>query len=194
MTLETFLFNSTYYFVLFGFRIYRSSEENTKRLGMLNLVNQLFKVYFRINKLDLCKPLIRVIENAMFRDSFPIAEQITYRYFIGRLAILDSDYKRADQYLSYAFNQCQKFRSNARLILIYLTPVKMLLGHMPKRAMLEQYDVLQFHELSCTLKKGNVAEFDKVVQRNEFFFNQYGIYLNVLKLKKLLHIAIYSSE
>lgn len=166
------------------FYFYRSSDRDTKRIGMLNLVNQLFKVYFRINKLHLCKPLIRAIESSAYKDSFPLAQQITYKYFVGRKAMFDSDYQTADKYLSYAFNHChKKFPKNKRLILIYLVPVKMLLGYMPKREMLERYDVLQFHELACALKEGNIAKFDEVILRHEKFFIEYGIYLIVEKLK-----------
>lgn len=154
---------------------------------MLNLVNQLFKVYFRINKLDLCKPLIRAIENLAFKDSFPLAQQITYRYFIGRIAIFNSSYKSANEHLSYAFNHCQKFPRNTRLILISLVPVKMLLGSMPNRAMLEQFDVLQFHDLACAVKGGNISKFDEVVQRHEKFFIKYCIYLTVIKLKTIVY-------
>lgn len=151
---------------------------------MLNLVNQLFKVYFRINKLHLCKPLIRAIDSSAYKDSFPLAQQITYKYFVGRKAMFDSDYKTADEYLSYAFNHCHKrFPKNKRLILIYLIPVKMLLGNMPKREILQKYDVLQFYELTCALKEGNIAKFDEVIQRHELFFIKYGIYLIVEKLK-----------
>ncbi len=35
---------------------------------MLNVVNQLFKIYFKVNKLHLCKPLIRAIEASPFKD------------------------------------------------------------------------------------------------------------------------------
>lgn len=95
----------------------RSSDEDTKRLGMLNLVNQLFKVYFRINKLHLCKPLIRAIDSSAYKDSFPLAQQITYKYFVGRKAMFDSDYKSADEYLSFAFQNCHKrFPKNKRLV------------------------------------------------------------------------------
>lgn len=86
----------------------RSADEDTKRHGMLNLVNQLFKVYFRINKLHLCKPLIRAIESSAFKDTFPLAEQITYKYFVGRKAMFDSDYKCAEEYLTFAFEMCPK--------------------------------------------------------------------------------------
>lgn len=155
---------------------------------MLNLVNQLFKVYFRINKLHLCKPLIRAIEALSFKDSFPLPEQITYKYFVGRKAMFDSDYKNADEFLSFAFENCwKKFTKNKRLILIYLVPVKMLLGYMPKKEILQRYDVLQFYELSCALKEGNVRKFDDVIQKHETFFIKCGIYLLVEKLKFIVY-------
>ena len=37
-------------------------------IGMLNIVNQLFKIYFSVNKLHLCKPLIRAIESSSLKD------------------------------------------------------------------------------------------------------------------------------
>lgn len=64
-----------------------------------------------------------------------------------------------------------------------MVPVKMLLGYMPKKEVLERYDVLQFHELACALKNGNVRQFDEVIKRHETFFIEYGIYLIVEKLK-----------
>lgn len=82
---------------------------------MLNLVNQLFKIYFRINKLHLCKPLIRAIDSSAFKEYFPLSQQITYKYFVGRKAMFDSDYKNADEYLSFAFENChKKFTKNKR--------------------------------------------------------------------------------
>lgn len=74
-----------------------------------------------------------------------------------------------------------------RLILIYLVPVKMLLGYMPKRDVVEKYDVLQFHELACALKEGNVQKFDEVIERHESFFIECGIYLIVEKLKTIAY-------
>lgn len=155
---------------------------------MLNLVNQLFKVYFRINKLHLCKPLIRAIESSAFKDAFPLPEQITYKYFVGRKAMFDSDYKSADEFLSFAFENCPRdYNRNKRLILIYLVPVKMLLGFMPKKEILQTYDVLQFHELAESLKEGNVRKFDKVIEKHESFFIKCGIYLLVEKLKFIVY-------
>lgn len=63
----------------------------------------------------------------------------------------------------------------------------MLLGYMPKRDVLEKYDVLQFHELASALKEGNVQKFDEVIQRHEAFFIEKGIYLIVEKLKTIAY-------
>ena len=40
------------------------------RWGMLNLVNQLFKIYFKLNKLHLTKPLIRAVDSSPLRDKY----------------------------------------------------------------------------------------------------------------------------
>ncbi|KAJ3666922.1 hypothetical protein Zmor_002345 [Zophobas morio] len=162
----------------------RSAEEDTKRIGMLALVNQLFKVYFRINKLHLCKPLIRAIESSPFKESFSLSQQITYRYFVGRKAMFDSDYKVADEYLTYAFENCHKLsKKNKRLILIYLVPVKMLLGYIPSREVLEKYDLSQLWDLVQAVCQGNLKAFDDLMEKHETFFIKCGIYLIVDKLK-----------
>lgn len=162
----------------------RSSDNDTKRLGMLALANQLLKVYFRINKLHLCKPLVRAIDSSPYRDQFPIAHQITYRYFIGRKAMFDSDYHSANQYLDYAFSKCHKdSHKNKRLILTYLIPVKMILGFMPTQYLLEKYDLLQFWDLVTSVKAGNLRGIDKVLEEHESFFIKAGIFLLVEKLK-----------
>lgn len=162
----------------------RAAEEDSKRIGMLTLVNQMFKVYFRINKLHLCKPLIRAIDSYQYKENFSLSQQITFRYFVGRKAMFDSDYKAADEYLTYAFENCHKLsKRNKRLILIYLVPVKMLLGYVPSYKVLEKYDVIEFWELVRAVCQGNLKLFDEIMEKHESFFIKCGIYLIVDKLK-----------
>ncbi|XP_015585026.1 PCI domain-containing protein 2 [Cephus cinctus] len=166
----------------------RSSEDDTKRWGMLALVNQLLKVYFRINKLHLCKPLIRAIESSALKDQFSLAQQITYKFFVGRKAMFDGDYKAADEYLTYAFERCHKRSTkNKRLILTYLVPAKMLLGYMPKSTVLEKYELTEFWELAEAVRKGDLRSLEKVMSKHETFFVGAGIYLIVEKLKPIAY-------
>ena len=69
----------------------RAAEDVTKRWGMLNLVNQLFKIYFRVNKLHLCKPLIRAVESSALKDRFSKSQLVTYRYVVPSVIPVDSD-------------------------------------------------------------------------------------------------------
>jgi len=162
----------------------RSTEDMSKKWGMLNLVNQLFKIYFRVNKLHLCKPLIRAIESSAFKDRFPKSELVTYRYFVGRKYMFDYSFKEAEEYLRYAFEKCDmRKRKNKRLILIYLIPVKMLLGQMPKESLLQKYDLLQFKGVMSSVKEGNLHQLNKELNQHEKTFINWGIFLILEKLK-----------
>ncbi|RMX36947.1 hypothetical protein pdam_00000969 [Pocillopora damicornis] len=118
----------------------RSSLEVSKKWGMLALVNHLFKIYFKINKLHLCKPLIRAIDSAPIKDQFKLAHLVTYRYFVGRKAIA---------------------------ILIYLIPVKMLLGYIPKEDLLFKYNLNQFVDVVKSVRMGNLALLNETLEREQ---------------------------
>ncbi|XP_070539019.1 PCI domain-containing protein 2-like [Ptychodera flava] len=170
----------------------RAAVEDSKKWGMLYLINQLFKIYFKINKLHLCKPLIRAIDSSNLKDQFPISQRVTYKYYVGRKAMFDSDFKGAEEYLSFAFNHCHRSsRKNKRMILIYLLPVKMLLGQMPVASLLQKYDLLQFADVANAVKKGNLLLFNESLDKHEAFFIKCGVYLILEKLKIITYRSLF---
>uniref|UniRef100_A0A0K2SYY5 PCI domain-containing protein 2 homolog n=3 Tax=Lepeophtheirus salmonis TaxID=72036 RepID=A0A0K2SYY5_LEPSM len=162
----------------------KTSDEVTKRWGMLNIVNQLFKIYFKVNKLHLCKPLIRAIYQTNLRDLYPKSQQVTFKYYVGRQYMFDNKFGEAEKYLSYAFERCHIDSSfNKRAILIYLIPVKMLLGHMPSMDLLKKYNLLEFREVVLAVKEGNLLRLNAALEANEKIFIKCGIFLILEKLK-----------
>uniref|UniRef100_UPI0035902A60 PCI domain-containing protein 2 isoform X2 n=1 Tax=Myxine glutinosa TaxID=7769 RepID=UPI0035902A60 len=162
----------------------RAGIEDSKKWGMLFLVNQLFKIYFKINKLHLCKPLIRAIDSSQLRDSYTMAQRITFKYYVGRKAMFDSDFKQAEDYLSFAFAHCHRdSQKNKRMVLIYLLPVKMLLGHMPTVQLLRKYDLMQFADVTRAVGEGNLLLLNEALNKHETFFIRCGIFLILEKLK-----------
>ncbi|PIK32968.1 putative PCI domain-containing protein 2-like, partial [Apostichopus japonicus] len=144
----------------------RAAVQDSKKWGMLYLINQLFKIYFKINKMHLCKPLIRAIESSNLKDKFSISQLVTYRYYVGRKAMFDSDFKNAETYLSFAFVRCHKScKQNKRLILMYLLPVKMLLA----------------------TSEGNLRLLERTMAEHEGFFIKSGVYLILEKLKTITY-------
>ena len=65
-----------------------------KKLALLEIINTLFRVYFQLNTLRLCKTLINAVNSKQFLefDMFPASQRVTYRYFTGRLNIFDEKY------------------------------------------------------------------------------------------------------
>ncbi|XP_062049900.1 PCI domain-containing protein 2 isoform X2 [Lepus europaeus] len=162
----------------------RAGIEDSKKWGMLFLVNQLFKIYFKINKLHLCKPLIRAIDSSNLKDDYSTAQRVTYKYYVGRKAMFDSDFKQAEEYLSFAFEHCHRSsQKNKRMILIYLLPVKMLLGHMPTIELLKKYHLMQFAEVTKAVSEGSLLLLNEALAKHETFFIRCGIFLILEKLK-----------
>ncbi|KAI5629551.1 PCI domain-containing protein 2 isoform X1 [Silurus asotus] len=162
----------------------RAGIDDSKKWGMLFLVNQLFKIYFKINKLHLCKPLIRAIDSSNLKDDYSMAQRVTYKYYVGRKAMFDSDFKLAEEYLSFSFQHSHRScKRNKRLVLIYLLPVKMLLGHMPTNLLLKKYDLLQFADVTKAVSEGNLLLLNEALAKHETFFIRCGIFLILEKLK-----------
>jgi len=164
----------------------RAAKGVSKKWGMMFLVNQLFKIYFKIGNLHLCKPLIRAIDSSTNKDEFPLAQQVTYKYYVGRKAMFDSNYVQADEHLSFAYENCHKQkRNNLRSILIFLVPVKMLLGKLPPLQLLEDHNLHQFADVSIALKNGNLKALNAALTKHEKFFIHTGTYLIIEKLKSI---------
>ncbi|XGW23909.1 hypothetical protein V3C99_005820 [Haemonchus contortus] len=165
----------------------RADPSTTKKIAILNMTNQLFRIYFKINKLNLLKPLIRAIDNSgSLYQSFSMADKVTYNYFLGRKAMFDADLPLAEKSLSYAFRNCPaECLSNKRLVLIYLIPVKMFLGHMPTAQLLHKYQLDEFVDVVEAVKEGNLAKLDQALETNEHFFIQCGIFLMLEKLRAI---------
>jgi hypothetical protein len=108
------------------------SEEGSKKVGVLYIVNQLFSMYFQLNTLRLCKNLLKPVESRNIHESGSMGEMVTYRYYVGRLNMFEDQYELAEQNFDYALKHCHKSSvANKKRILNYLVPVKLLRGRLP---------------------------------------------------------------
>ena len=106
--------------------------EGSKKAGVLAIVNELFKIYFRLNTLRLCKNLVKPVEGRKLHLQGPMGQMVTYRYFTGRLHLFEDNWAAAEESLEYAFSNCHKDAiHNKRCILRYLVPVKFKRGKLP---------------------------------------------------------------
>lgn len=122
----------------------------------------------------MCNPLKRAIEKSGLQEAFPSSHQIAYKFYVGRQAMFENDYNTAATYFEYAFQNCpNRYKKNKKIILVYLIPVNMLRGFMPKQSLLIKYDLKPFAELVTAVKQGNIRKFDQVSSSGQRKKKQY---------------------
>ena len=169
-------------------------EGDKRKNSILFLINQLFKLYFKINQLHLCVPLIRTVEKFNIENNVSRADHVTYLYFLGRKKVLDGEFKSAEDCMSKSFLECDKSQfKNKQLILISLIPLKMLHGVMPAPSLLDKYKLTQFLSIVEAVSTGNLKLFDQTTQSQQLFFIRSGIFLLVEKLRMLAYRNLFKS-
>ncbi|EGG15202.1 proteasome component region PCI domain-containing protein [Cavenderia fasciculata] len=164
--------------------------EQSKKRASLGIINQLFQIYFKLNNLKLCKNLIKAIESPGFPslETYPPQQLITYKFFVGRLAAFEGNFKKAQQDLLSAFNKCPpNIPKNKKLILLYLIPMQLAQCKFPKKGLLQQYNLHQFIGIVDGMKNGNIKQFNQCLATNQNYFISKGLYLILEKLKIIVY-------
>ncbi|KAL8207862.1 hypothetical protein R6Q57_007274 [Mikania cordata] len=157
-----------------------------KRVGALYVTCQLFKVYFKLGTVHLCRSVIRSIETARIFDfeEFPVRDKVTYMYYTGRLEVLNENFPAADHKLSYALKHCDpQSEGNIRMILKYLIPVKLSIGILPKESLLEKYNLVEYSDIVLAMKRGDLRLLRHALEEHEDRFLRSGVYLVLEKLE-----------
>ncbi|EME31558.1 PCI domain-containing protein 2 [Galdieria sulphuraria] len=171
----------------------RLAAEDSKKMASLELVNQLFRIYFKLNTVHLCRSLIRQVEGPSFPsfELFPITHQVTFCFFAGRLRLFDDDFKATEQHLGFAFRNCpQRYWKSRRQILMYLIPARIVLGKLPSTELIHKYHLSQYYgRLVRCVRIGDVAGVDASLEQWEEFFIRRGVYF-VLEHLKLIALRV----
>ncbi|RSH92177.1 COP9 signalosome (CSN) subunit [Saitozyma podzolica] len=146
-------------------RMFKGAE--SRRVGVYYLACLSMKCYFKVGKPNLCKNIIRAVTSDPKTppvDEAPLTDQVSWHFYIGMLAFLAGEDKKADEELSWAFEHCPlESVRNQELILTYLIPLRLLRGLFPSRALLARYPRLDetFTPFIESIKSGDVREYDE---------------------------------
>ncbi|KAI7874777.1 uncharacterized protein EV154DRAFT_78518 [Mucor mucedo] len=162
----------------------RSPIDSSKRQGIFHVTNLAFKVYFRLNSMRMCQTFISNIRTGgLDLDLFPISQQVTYKYYLGRYALYNGQLKKAQDCLLFAFQKCHIGHwHNKRVILHYLIPTRIILGHFPSLQLLETYELTApYADLLKALRSGHLKGY---LQHLETYFDYFYSHLTYLLLKE----------
>jgi hypothetical protein len=108
------------------------TEPQSKRHGIFIIANTLFKLYFKMNTLQLCNKLIGNVESSKpMMDNlhlFPAIDIATYKYYVGRLKSFEDKYDEAREALRLALQLTPLSEvHNRQRILACLVPIEVWL-------------------------------------------------------------------
>ncbi|OWM83164.1 hypothetical protein CDL15_Pgr011846 [Punica granatum] len=136
-----------------------------KRVGALYVTCQLFKIYFKLGTVHLCRSVIRSIETVRDFEEFPKRD-------------------KADHKLSYALTHCNpQSEANIRMILKYLIPVKLSIGILPQDCLLQKYNLVEYRNVVLALRRGDLRLLRTALEEHEDRFLRSGVYLVLEKLE-----------
>ncbi|KAI8060128.1 hypothetical protein BC940DRAFT_246897 [Gongronella butleri] len=162
----------------------RSPERSSKKWGVYRISGILFRIYFKINQLNLCRNVIKGIRYAVLPPltRFPKGDQVTYAYYVGRLEFTEENFDLAEAELLKAFRLCTiRAVHNKELILQYLVPVRLLRGVLPSNELLARYPTMRetYGAIVDALRHGNVKEFSDALSASEETLLRQGTYFTV---------------
>eukprot|EP00290_Baffinella_frigidus_P012367 CAMPEP_0180162356 /NCGR_PEP_ID=MMETSP0986-20121125/29173_1 /TAXON_ID=697907 /ORGANISM="non described non described, Strain CCMP2293" /LENGTH=404 /DNA_ID=CAMNT_0022112821 /DNA_START=62 /DNA_END=1276 /DNA_ORIENTATION=- len=177
-----------------------NEHHQLRTYGALHVANQCQRVFFALNTLKHVKSL--VLPPGLSVQEFPASDRVTWHYFQGRMALMESRFDQAEQDLSFAFNNCpQGHVANRRRILSYLVPVRLLLHQakpsptrraaLPTQALLERYKLPEFEGIVDAFRSGNVQKFKESLEEHADFFVQRSIYVLLHKLTLCVYRTLF---
>jgi hypothetical protein len=172
----------------------RAAPDVSKKMGCLNIVVHLFKVYFRMNNLRLCKNLVNSVEQPNFppRHMLPKGEVVAYLFYRGRLLMFEEDYAKAEQVLGEALSMCLRAEMrNRRRILSFLIPVKLSLGKQPRPELLARFNLRQYAGLVQAVRRGDLKLFAQTMEQYQELFIRRGVFLVLEKLKTFVFRTLF---
>lgn len=138
---------------------------------------QMLRICFLDNNLK----LVRFTQNSQEAakvplSNYPVGQQVTYKFLCGRYDLAEFKIKDANEKLTFAYKHCIRHHNNQRQILLYLIPIRLILGYIPEHATLNDFQLLQFRDICRAVQQGNFKLFNKALEDNKSFFLQHGLY------------------
>ena len=144
------------------------SSPGSKKPALFGVTNVLFKIYFRLNTLQLCSKLISVIEGPSGAGDnlllYPLSDVVMYKYYLGRLKLFEDKQEEAREHLRFALSYTpQRLVSNRKRILASLVPVEMSLGVMPTDLIATKYGFHEYLAMANAVRVGDLRTFENVI-------------------------------
>eukprot|EP01033_Poteriospumella_lacustris_P003612 gene3612-2604_t len=168
------------------------TEPQSKRHGIFIIANTLFKLYFKMNTLQLCNKLIGNVESSKpMMDNlhlFPAIDIATYKYYVGRLKSFEDKYDEAREALRLALQLTPLSEvHNRQRILACLVPIEMTFGILPTMVLAQRYGFHEYYYLGQAVRMGDLGTFNELLEANRVALIHHGVYLVLEHVRNIVY-------
>ncbi|KAJ3051053.1 COP9 signalosome (CSN) subunit [Rhizophlyctis rosea] len=147
-----------------------------------------------MNQTNLVGTIMRSVANADLvpLERYPLADQVTFKYYTGILAFFEEKYQKAEEDLSFALERClvtgqkqSEMKKNKSQILNYLLPTRLLRGTLPHPALFAKYPAIEatYGNFAKAIREGDVRLFDESLMRGQRELVKRGTWLAVERVR-----------
>lgn len=161
----------------------RGPLNESRKWGAYKLLTLLFKIYFRLDQLNLCGNVLRAMGAADLPNPvrYPAAHLVLFRYLLGRYHFINGEYGLAEAELTLALAHCpSNHHHNKRLIMHYLIPLRLMVGTRPSDPLLSRYAMGPpsfYHSAIKALSLGDLRSYNALLVANEAALLRLGTFL-----------------
>ncbi|BEI99636.1 hypothetical protein CcaverHIS631_0406790 [Cutaneotrichosporon cavernicola] len=162
----------------------------SRRQGVYYLASLAIKCYFKVGKPNLCKNIVRAVTSDAKMppvSSAPLGDQVTWHYYLGMLAFLAGEDKKALDELEWALLHCPTdARRNLELILTYLVPLHLLRGSLPLSTLMARHPRLReaYQPFVDAIRTGNIQAYDDALEWAQPRLVGLGTYLAIERARE----------
>jgi hypothetical protein len=164
-------------------------KERERLSGTCWLICQLLYLYVALDQAKLCAHILAALSQSLVKEggfdpeSVHKSVAVTLYYYWGRFLVMDGKIAEARAKLQWAFINCVKHARNRKRIAEYLIPCMIATGSAPKDSFIRDCGLDYFVELTAAIKKGDVAEYNKLMDDHMILLAQSGTLFLMEKCK-----------
>jgi len=150
-----------------------AGSADARQWAIYALGGALIKAYFALGRPSLAANLIRAVANAPNKpalEAYPKADQVTWRFLMGTLALLDGRWSQARDELERAWTLCHRAAQvQQRQILTGLIPLELVVnGRLPSAALLGPHPTLDalYGPFIAAVRRADLAAYDRALERS----------------------------
>ncbi|KAI9840191.1 MAG: hypothetical protein M1837_001863 [Sclerophora amabilis] len=174
-----------------------NGQPEGKKIGIYSFANLVLKLLFQCRKTRLASQIFaNVAQQSPHLSAFPASHRVTYLYYLGRFALSNNHFYRAQKALHAAYDQCHaQYHRQRYRILIYLVTVNIILGRLPSEKLVQRPEMIdlwvKFKPLCEAIKRGDLCSIRATLngKDRDWFLNK-GI---LLPLQNRCEILVWRS-